>query len=162
MHKYLYWLLPFIWMTVIFISSSQPYEKQNIQPLLTDTIDLNFLEPYINWITFTYNQSEVSVERLGVYGFIEFFIRKGAHVFVFLILCCLFFLALKQTTKVKFSYQLIISFLLTFLYGAFDEFRKGFTENRTSYIGDVFLDGFGGGLGVVLLVVIYVVKGRRK
>jgi len=162
MRKYLYWLFPFMWMIVIFISSSQPYEKQNIQPFLTDTIDLSFLEPYIHWISFTYNQSEVSVERLGVYGFIEFFIRKGAHVFVFLILCCLFFLALRQTTKVKFSYQLIISFILTFLYAAFDEFHQGFTENRTSYIGDVFLDGFGGGLGIVLLVVIYVVKGKSK
>ena len=123
MRKYLYWLFPFMWMIVIFISSSQPYEKQNIQPFLTDTIDLSFLEPYIHWISFTYNQSEVSVERLGVYGFIEFFIRKGAHVFVFLILCCLFFLALRQTTKVKFSYQLIISFILTFLYAAFKKVK---------------------------------------
>src|SRR5690625_6708865 len=90
MRKYLYWLFPFMWMIVIFISSSQPYEKQNIQPFLTDTIELSFLEPYIHWISITYNQSEVSVERLGVYGFIEFFIRKGAHVFVFLTLCCLF------------------------------------------------------------------------
>lgn len=162
MRKSLYWLFPFIWMIVIFISSSQPYEKQNIQPFLTDTIDLSFLEPYVNWISFTYNQSEVSVERLGIYGLIEFFIRKGAHVFVFLILCCLFFLALKQTTKIKLSLQLIISFILTVLYAAFDEFHQGFTENRTSYMGDVLLDGFGGGLGIVLLVMIYVVKGKGK
>lgn len=162
MRKYLYWLFPTIWMTVIFCFSSQPYEKQNIQPYLTSAIDLNFLEPYINWITFTYHQSEVSVEGLGLYGFIEFFIRKGAHVFVFFILCCFFYFALKQTTTMKFTYQLVISFGLTFLYACFDEFHQSFTENRTAYIGDVFLDGFGGGLAILFLVVLFHVKTKRK
>lgn len=162
MRKYLYWLLPIFWMAIIFLFSSQPYEKQNIQPYLTSKIDLNFLEPYLNWISFTYHQSEVSVERLGIYGFIEFFIRKGAHVFVFFILCCLFFVALKQSTKIRFSYLLLLSFILTFVYAAFDEFHQSFTENRTSYIGDVFLDGFGGGLGVVFLAVIIFVKRKKR
>lgn len=162
MRKYLYWLLPFIWMVVIFFFSAQPYEKQNIQPHLASAIDLQFLEPYLNWITFTYHQSEVSVARLGIYGFIEFFIRKGAHVTVFFILCCFFYMALKQTVKMTFTYRLIISFILTFLYAGFDEFHQGFTVNRTSYIGDVFLDGFGGGLAVIFLVVIKLVKNNQN
>lgn len=162
MRKYLYWLFPFIWMTVIFLFSSQPYEKQNIQPYLTETIDLNFLKPSIDWISFTYHQSEVSVGNLGIYGFVEFFVRKGAHVFVFFILCCLFYIALRHTTKIKFNYQLLLSFILTFLYAFFDEFHQGFTENRTSYIGDVFLDGFGGGLAIVCLLLIYKKFNFRK
>jgi len=162
MRKYLYWLLPFIWMAVIFCFSAQPYEKQNIQPYLTETIDLNFLKPYINWIKFHYNQTEVSVEMLGIYGFIEFFVRKGAHVVVFFILCCLYYIALRQTITVKFTYQVMIAFVLTLLYAGFDEFHQGYTENRTLYIGDVFLDGFGGGLAVFLLVMIHIVKNKRK
>src|SRR5690625_5255741 len=161
MRKYLYWVFPFIWMTVIFWFSAQPYEKQNIQPYLTEAIDLDFLKPFTNWISFTYNQSEVSVETLGVYGFVEFFVRKGAHVFVFFILCCLFYIALRKTTKMTCNYLLMISFGLTFLYAGFDEFHQGYTENRTSYIGDVFLDGFGGGLAVLFLVAIYILKNRR-
>lgn len=161
MRKYLYWLAPCIWMAVIFLFSAQPYEKQNIQPYLTASIDLDFLKPFINWITFTYNQSKVSVEALGIYGFVEFFIRKGAHVFVFFILCCLYYIAIRQTTRVKMNYRLIISFALTFLYACFDEFHQGFTENRTSYIGDVFLDGFGGLLAVLFIVMIYFLKNKR-
>src|SRR5690625_7775026 len=100
MLKYLYWLLPFIWMAVIFYFSAQPYEKQNIQPYLTEIIDLNFLKQYINWIKFYYNQSEVSVEMLGVYGYIEFFVRIGAHLAVFIILCCIYYLVLGHIATV--------------------------------------------------------------
>lgn len=160
--KYFYWLLPLIWMAIIFNFSAQPYEKQNIQPYLTDVIDLTLLEPYINWISFTYHKSEVSVAALGNSGVIEFFIRKGAHVFVFGVLCYLFYLALRKTITNKFIYQLIISFVLTFLYAGFDEFHQGFTESRTSYIGDVFLDGFGGALAIILIVIIQLVKKGNK
>ncbi len=162
MRKYLYWLLPLIWMMLIYYFSAQPYEKQNIQPYLTDAIDLNFLNTYLDWITFTYNQSEVSIDALGIYGFIEFFVRKGAHVFVFFILCCFYYIALRQTTKLKFTNLLVISFVLTILYAGFDEFHQGYTVNRTSYIGDVFLDGIGGGIAVFLLVIIYIAKKKRK
>lgn len=160
MRKYLYWLLPFIWMGVIFYASSQPYEKQNIQPLLSNTIDLSFLKPFVGWISFTYNTSTVSVENLGVEGFVEFFIRKGAHVFVFFVLLHLFYVALHQTTRKTFRWQLSVAFVLTFFYAGLDEFHQGFTENRTSYIGDVFLDGFGALLAVVLLIFIRFLRKR--
>jgi glycopeptide antibiotics resistance protein len=140
-------------MTIIFILSAQPYEKQNIQPCLTGVIDLTFLKPYIGWISFNYHKSEVSVEAMGIAGFIEFFIRKGAHVFAFFVLCCLFYFALHKTMPSKSIKQLIVSFVLTFLYAGFDEFHQGFTENRTSYIGDVFLDGFGGLLAIGLITI---------
>lgn len=162
MRKYLYWLIPFIWMAIIFRFSAQPYEKQNIQPYLTEAIDLSFLKPYLQWISFTYHQSVVSIETLGIYGFVEFFIRKGAHVFVFFVLCCLFYLAMRKTTTAKFTYQLLISFVLTFMYAGFDEFHQGYTENRTSYIGDVFLDGFGGILAVLFIMLIYIGKKNKK
>lgn len=162
MRKYLYWLLPFIWMGIIFFASSQPYEKQNIQPLLSNTIDLSFLKPYVEWISFTYNTSQVSVESLGVEGFVEFFVRKGAHVFVFFLLLHFFYIALHQTTNITFRWKLVIAFVLSFSYAGFDEFHQGFTENRTSYIGDVFLDGFGSLLAVMLLILIYFMRRNNR
>lgn len=162
MRKYVYWFFPIIWMAIIYYFSAQPYEKQNIQPYLTESIDLSFLQPSVQWISFTYHQSEVSVEALGIYGFTEFFIRKGAHIFVFFVLCCLFYLALHKTVTVPFTYRIIISLTCTSLYAAFDEFHQSFTENRTSYIGDVFLDGFGGALAVLLLTMIRMYRKRTN
>ncbi|PAV31005.1 VanZ family protein [Virgibacillus profundi] len=155
MRRFLYWLLPLTWMGVIFYSSSTPYEKQNIKPLLFETIDLSFLEPFLSWISFTYHHSVVSIETHGVAGFIEFFIRKGAHVGVFFVLLCLFYIALKKTAGILFRTTLFISFFLTAAYAILDEIHQGFTPNRTPYIGDVLLDSVGGLLAAGFLFVFH-------
>ncbi|WP_461178374.1 VanZ family protein [Virgibacillus ainsalahensis] len=162
MRNYLYWLLPLIWMGVIFYSSATPYENQDIKPLLNDfPMDLSFLEPVLGWISFTYHQSVVSVDALGVTGFIEFFIRKGAHVGVFLLLMCLFYLAFHKSTGLRFKTTLLFSFLLTVAYAVIDEFHQGFTPNRTPYIGDVFLDSFGALLASGILILIHWLKSKK-
>ncbi|TFJ94319.1 VanZ family protein [Lentibacillus salicampi] len=143
MKKYIYWLLPIGWMSVIFYSSAQPYEKQDVKPLLDGTFNLDFLTPYLDWVSFTYHHSEVSVAALGVEGFIEFFMRKGAHVGVFFILMCLMFVALSRSTRLTFRVTLAVSLLLTGAYAVLDEFHQGFTANRTPYFGDVLIDGAG-------------------
>ncbi|WP_228550081.1 VanZ family protein [Salinibacillus xinjiangensis] len=77
MKKWWYWTLPIAWMGVIFYSSSQPYEQQDLKPTLNRWIDFSFLEPIAKHIRFTYHHSEVSVETLGINGLVEFFIRKA-------------------------------------------------------------------------------------
>lgn len=158
----LYWLLPIGWMGVIFRSSSTPYQQQDIKPFLGEYIDFTFLEPYLNWIYFTYNGSAVSIETHGAAGLIEFFIRKGAHVFVFFLLACLFKLALRKTTKLSVKMQLMLSFLLTAAYAVIDEVHQGFTPNRTPYFGDVLLDSFGALLAILFVLAIRYFAERRK
>lgn len=143
MKKYFYWLLPIGWMGVIFYSSSTPYENQDIKPLMNGLIDFSFLEPVVGWITFTYNHSAVSVEDLGINGFVEFFIRKGAHVTVFFLLSILFFIAFSKSTDLRKELRLLFSLLLSVVYAVLDEIHQGITPNRTPYIGDVFLDSVG-------------------
>lgn len=149
--RLLYWLLPIGWMGVIFQSSSTPYTQQDIKPLMGEFIDFTFLEPYVAWIYFTYNGSPVSLETHGAAGLIEFFIRKGAHIFVFFLLACLFKLAIGQTTELHVKRQLLLTFLLTAAYAVMDETHQGFTPNRTAYFGDVILDSFGALLAVFLI-----------
>ncbi|HLS08689.1 VanZ family protein [Lentibacillus sp.] len=151
MKKYIYWLLPIVWMGVIFYSSAQPYEKQDMKPLLDRTFDLSFLTPLVDWVSFTYHHSEVSTAALGVEGFVEFFLRKGAHVAVFFVLMCLFFVAFRKTSRMRFWAVLVMSFLFTVAYGAIDEFHQGFTVNRTPYVGDVLIDGTGALAAAILL-----------
>ncbi|RDW17006.1 VanZ family protein [Oceanobacillus arenosus] len=154
MRKYWYWLLPLGWMSVIYYSSGTPYENQDIKPLLGNFLDLSFLQPILGWISFTYHNSLVSVDVLGVDGFIEFFIRKGAHVTVFFLLVCLFYLAIRKTIGLVFHWQMMYSFLLTVAYAILDEIHQGFTPNRTSYAGDVVIDSIGAAFAVLLIVAI--------
>ncbi|WP_164668070.1 VanZ family protein [Virgibacillus doumboii] len=152
MKKYAFWLLPIFWMGVIYYSSATPYEEQDIKPFLGNTIDLSFLTPFMDWVSFSYHNSEVSVSALGIEGFVEFFVRKGAHVGVFFVLMCLFYIALKRTSSFGIRKLLIISFFLTVAYAGIDEFHQGFTANRTPYAGDVVLDGIGAILAAICLL----------
>jgi len=151
MRKYLYWLLPIGWMGIIYYSSSTPYEDQDIKPLLGSLFDFSFLEPLVGWISFTYNHSIVSVQTHGINGFIEFFIRKGAHVTVFFLLTCFLYIAFKKTTYLANHWIFVVSFLLTVLYAISDEIHQGMTPDRTPYIGDVVLDSIGALLAVLCI-----------
>lgn len=154
MKKYICWLLPLIWMGVIFYASNQPYEDQDIRPILGDRLDLSIFEGVFGWMAFTYNDSLVSVETLGVEGFIEFFIRKGAHVAVFFLLTCFYFIAIRKSIERTFKQNIAISFFAAVAYAITDEIHQGFTPNRTPFIGDVMLDAFGALAAVMLLVAI--------
>ncbi|SFM24008.1 VanZ like family protein [Gracilibacillus orientalis] len=160
MKKLIYWVFPILWMGVIYYSSDQPYEKQDIKPLLSQYIDISFLDVILQPIAFSYHQSIVSVEQLGVEGVVEFFIRKGAHVGVFCMLCGLFYLAYRKTWQNKnVTLLTFFAFFTTLLYAVFDEWHQGLTPNRTPYTGDVVLDGIG---ALIALFVILLVNKLRK
>lgn len=161
MKKYTYWLLPLGWMGVIFYASSTPYQEQDIKPFMSDYLDFSFLTPIVEDISFYYHQSEVSVASLGINGFIEFFVRKGAHVSVYLILMFFVYVACKKTLKYSYKIKLVISFTFTSLYAMLDEIHQGFTHNRTSYIGDVGLDMFGALLALIVIIVFVKLKSKH-
>lgn len=160
MKKYAFWLLPVAWMGVIFYSSSTPYQEQDIKPFMSDKLDLSFLVPFVENVSFYYHHSEVSVAALGIAGFVEFFVRKGAHVSVYFILLLLFYLAINKTLHISYKARLVISFILTSLYAALDEIHQGFTQNRTPYVGDVGLDMFGAFLALLIIVLLVKLKKR--
>jgi VanZ family protein len=153
MKKMWYWLLPLAWMGVIFYSSGQPYEEQDIKPLLSRTIDFSFLEPVLKHVQFTYHHSEVSIQSLGVNGVVEFFIRKGAHFTVFFLLCIFFIVAFVKTTTLKRTVVIGFSLVLTVLYAITDEVHQGFTPNRTPYVGDVVIDTIGALFSVIFCLI---------
>ncbi|MBC5637914.1 VanZ family protein [Ornithinibacillus sp. BX22] len=153
--KLFYWFLPIIWMAVIFFSSATPYEKQDMKPLLASIIDFSILEPYFSWVSFIYNQSEVSIAALGVEGFIEFFIRKGAHFGAFFLLMILFCIAFRKTVQWNLHKILVVSFGLTIAYAIMDELHQGLTPNRTPFYGDVVIDGFGASVAYFFLLIRY-------
>lgn len=157
----LIWSLPVIWMGIIFSFSATPYERQDLKPALTARFDLSVVEPFFDQVNFTYHHSEISVASLGIERFIEFFIRKGAHVFVFFILTLLFIYAFKKTTHLDRQAVFLFSYVLSVLYAGFDEWHQSFTPNRTPYIGDVFLDSLGSLFAVIVMATIAFLRKRH-
>ncbi|MGI8316722.1 VanZ family protein [Halobacillus mangrovi] len=151
--KVLYTAVPLSIMVILFISSSQPYEEQDLRPTLSQYLPIETIKPFLEPIQFTYHNEKVSVETHGVDGMIEFFIRKGAHFSIYLLLMWTTFMALLQWLHKRVWKLLSIAFLITMAYAAFDEFHQSLTPNRTPYAGDVLLDGSGAltaGLGILL------------
>lgn len=158
----LIWAMPVTWMGLIFLSSRTPYEKQDVKPALASHFDLSVIEPFVDGIAFTYHQSVISVASLGIERFIEFFIRKGAHVFVFFVLTILLAYAFKKTTHLSITSILIYSYLIATIYACLDELNQSMTPNRTPYIGDVVLDSFGSLLAIMSLYVFFVIRQRKS
>lgn len=67
----------------LFVSSSQSYEQQSLIPFLQHWLSSRPFEELLMGVHLSYGGGVVSIETLGYYYFIEFFIRKGAHFVVF-------------------------------------------------------------------------------
>ena len=135
---------------VIFYSSSQPYTEQNIQPLLGDKLNLpDSIEALLSKINFTYAGVEVSVEALGLPGFIEFFIRKGAHFGVYFVMAFVMASIVRMWVQRKAKIT-AITIGIVFIYACLDEWHQSFTGGRTPLFHDVIIDTIGGLTGIAL------------
>jgi len=149
-----YWIPAVLWMLLIFSFSSQPYHQQDMRPWLQDKLPETFIKENFSHIKVNYAGSEVSIQTKGVPGFIEFFVRKGAHVFVYTVLAILIQWAVRLTWRQIGKWGYLITFFLTFLYAMSDEWHQAFTPNRTPKIHDVFIDSFGILLGLLIFIVL--------
>jgi VanZ family protein len=160
MKKFLrYWLPVLVWAGMIFYASSQPYEQQDLRPTISGFLDLQFIETLFSATVFNYAGEEVSIEKLGPAHFIEFFIRKGAHFFVYFGLGFLLYRALSLQLNKRSTF--LSAWVLTILYAFSDEVHQGFTPNRSPHIEDVMIDSIGGFVGIALALFLYK-KIRRK
>lgn len=149
--NWIYTILPFLaWCGIIIYSSSQPYTKQDLRPTLSD-YNLSWVESWFSWVSFHYSTMEISIENIGTAHFIEFFIRKGAHLFVFMVLGILIYRVLRlwiDRTHINFLY----SFLFILIFASIDEYRHLLHPYRTGLIEDVIIDCIGGLIGLILWI----------
>lgn len=145
----IYLLLAFGIMALLYYSSSMGYEDQNVQPILHQWLEGEPLKGLFERIAFTYAGSEVSVAAQGYIGFIEFFIRKGAHFVSYFFLGLFWFLGLKNRVNQSWV-TVLVALLLTIGYASFDELRQSFNPNRTALMEDVMLDTAGAMVGIAV------------
>ncbi|GAF65009.1 hypothetical protein BTS2_1906 [Bacillus sp. TS-2] len=139
--------------SVLVYSSSQSYSSQDIRPYL-DSLSLEWLIPIVGEIEFTYGEQHVSVNNYGISGFVEFFVRKGAHLVLFAgmgFLLYSFFFFFKN--KRRFSF--LISLFLIILIATVDEARQLLNPDRTGSYQDVILDSVGGLLGISFALILW-------
>lgn len=148
--KWLFWIPVLVWMGIIFYSSSQTYQEQDLRPDITKYVNVEFVKEHFSWVSIDYGGgTPVSIANKGVDGFIEFFIRKGAHFTVFGILGALsYFALLKFGLKRKQVFWLAL--LLVAVYAGMDEIHQSFTGDRTPMWQDSVLDTCGGFTGILI------------
>lgn len=146
---YLFIGLAFGVMGLLYYSTSMPYQDQNVQPFLGELLAGEPLRASLERIRFTYADSVISIQSLGYTGFIEFFIRKGAHFVSYLLLGLFWFLGLRRNVR-HLSLAAFLAVLLSAGYASFDELRQSFNPYRTALMEDVILDTVGAVTGVCL------------
>ncbi|MFD3446587.1 VanZ family protein [Microbacteriaceae bacterium 4G12] len=143
------WLPVLLVIGVIFYSSSQPYKKQDMRSSIVQHVNPETVKQMFSWVHFHYGHSEISIAHDGVGGFLEFFIRKGAHFCVFFtlgFLACRAFFYSGISRRNAFLFPL----LLVASYASFDEIHQWFTGDRTPLWQDSLLDTIGGLTGITV------------
>ncbi|ERN51814.1 VanZ family protein [Alkalihalophilus marmarensis] len=138
------------WAGMIVYASSQPYADQDVRPML-ENFSLDWVGQLFGFVHFSYAGSEVSVEARGPAAFIEFFIRKGAHLITFTVLGSLF-MWVYHTANIRLPKAIALSLLSVGIFASIDEYRQFLHPDRSGLIEDVILDTVGGILGIIIYI----------
>lgn len=162
MSKIYRWLPAIIVMIIIFLFSSQPYQDQNLKPDLDRVRIVNSLADQLSDVQFDYAGKEVSVQKLGNAGFVEFLIRKGAHFSIFGLLGFALVYALIAIRNMSRLKSYLCAILISFLYACSDEFHQSLTPDRTPLFQDVIVDTAGAVCGAALMVLLIHCRHKRR
>lgn len=112
--------------------------------------------PVILWALLIFHFSSGTIPVASTIYWQDFAVKKTGHVLLFGAMSILIYRALRMN-KVDRKRAAVLAVILSTLYGATDEFHQMFTQGRESRIRDVFIDGLGATL--VVLVVYYLPPG---
>ncbi|MGG1660694.1 VanZ family protein [Brevibacillus sp. NRS-1366] len=137
----------------LFISSSQPYYKQDLRGTISNMVDGDTWGDRIGDVSIPYGGKEISVEEKGIAGFIEFFLRKGTHFLVFALLAFAWFRVYSH--HLSFAVALPWSAFSSVMTAALDEWHQTFSPDRAGMVADVLLDASGSVTMLLIITLIY-------
>lgn len=150
-------LLLFIILATLFISSGQTYEDQSIIPTLQKLFPNKPFEELLSILQIPYWGILVSVEERGYYYFLEFLIRKSAHFFIFGFLALAIYWVLP-----KFKMRFLFAAIFTSTLAGADEFHQLLTGGRTAVMADVYLDMAGAFTFLAILKLFLLIKSSKR
>lgn len=142
-------------LSVLFFSSSQPYHEQDMRGSIKRYVNEQAIRDRFGDVSFHYGSVEVNIERQGVAGFVEFFIRKGVHLVTFMALAYILYRVF--IVFLSFSASVGWSGYTATAIAVLDEWHQSFTPDRTAMVTDVLLDSTG-----VLVTILLLLAFRRK
>lgn len=147
--KFSRYILPIIcWMAVIFYLSSQPAKDQDIAPILESWISEHQLESILPRWTIHF-RDEVIASQDEPYRFVNFIVRKTAHLFSFGLLAILFARAF-YFWRARLHHSLWLAWGASSVYGAIDELHQWTVPGRTGAFEDVVIDSAGAAIGCLI------------
>jgi VanZ family protein len=148
------YLLPAaICLVFVFGFSSQSYDKQTLIPFLQRHISVDRLSAWLPDIRFRYGHLQLGSKGMP-YHFVEFLIRKCAHVFSYSVLGCSLYYAFNAfrplADKAFLRWPATAAGLAAV--AMLDEWNQTQVDMRTGQAIDVWLDAAGGTLGACLAI----------
>ena len=137
MKKIIYLVLLISWMIVIFCFSNQDGVKSQG---LSDHV--------INSVIDISNSNMSKSNRRKIISNVSLMVRKLAHFTEYLILGILLVLTFKEFNLKKYY---LISIIIAVIYASSDEIHQLFLIGRSAKVLDVFIDSFGGSIGIFLM-----------
>ena len=139
--KRLFAMTAVLWMTVIFLFSSQPADESTQTSLRVERAVCALMIPGYVWKT--------PEEQTALAERIEFPVRKGAHMTEYAILAVLLFGMLAEE-NIKGS-TAVMAVIMTVIYASTDEFHQLFVPGRSGQLRDVLIDTCGAAAGVLII-----------
>lgn len=140
-----YLILTVVWMAVIFSFSAKPGDESEIQSLRAGKIVCSIFVPGYE------NMSEQ--EQIFMAESIDYPVRKAAHATEYAILAGLM-LGIVVTSLINWKH-LLVAVLVAVVYASTDEFHQLFVPGRSGRFIDVFIDGIGALIGVLIVFLVY-------
>lgn len=151
------WLLIALFiMAALFFSSSQSYQSQSQVSNLSQLLPSHPFTKQLSQVHFSYAGSNVSIEHLGYYRFVEFFLRKFAHFSSYFLLGISLYLGIKNRFNIKQLLPIvaITTWLAATGYASLDELHQMYTSGRSPLFQDVLLDSIGALTGIMIIFLI--------
>lgn len=102
---------------------------------------------------------ESPAQRSGIdYNYI---LRKTAHFAEYMILVLLLWRAL-VFVKVKLPSRIVITFAVSFMFSALDEYHQSFVPGRSALFKDIIIDTLGACTGILILLSLKLCRRTRK
>lgn len=147
-----------LWLGVIFYFSSQNYSQQSIRPLLSDTISMETINKVPD-MEMRYRNSTFTLHE-DPYRFIEFVVRKSAHLTVYGVLALVLYMALSPFLR-KFVSRVTVVLGLVALVALCDEWNQS-RFVRTPSLEDVGIDLLGASFALFLYTSFEYFAGKRR
>ncbi|WP_223066912.1 VanZ family protein [Paenibacillus caui] len=142
--------IPIAVMLMIFLFSSQSYERQSIKEPLSEWLRGSSVSRHLSQMTIHYGTLTIDGRTEGSAAIAEFLLRKLAHLIEYAILGLCLAWAVITLFKTSFSSAALASLLLCTVYAALDEYHQIFVKDRGSRPQDVLLDAAGALIGIAV------------